>query len=342
MQHRSRVFHTAVASTVLGSLAAAYIFQDHVKAWCMPVFNSLEHSRFAYYLCTVAITAIPEPSPFVGLVAIWLVNYPPQAAWRWFTSSGYFEDYQIIVVMLTSIFVVVYWVNGLFLDALDRYLTKTMDHYRIQKKDKDKMRPPFSKCVRTILFNTCLVPFIGLAIGLNVKLRPQDRELPGPLEIFCCTIAGVLANEILFFYGHWLFHANKFLFRNIHTVHHEFKSPTALAAVYCHPIELVVSDFVPLSAGILLFNQNLYFAACFTTFAVMGTQTHHCGFRWPWIASHGNQPDFHDYHHERFNCNYGNMGFLDWMHGTNAGSRAHPIAGVTVGAPPVGAAAKAA
>ena len=26
---------------------------------------------------------------------------------------------------------------------------------------------------------------------------------------------------------------------------------------------------------------------------------------------------FHDEHHERFNLNYGSIGFLDWLHGTD-------------------------
>jgi len=50
-------------------------------------------------------------------------------------------------------------------------------------------------------------------------------------------------------------------------------------------------------------------------FAVLGTQTHHCGFNWPW-GFWDHQPEFHDLHHAKFNGNYGNIGFLDWLHGT--------------------------
>ena len=51
--------------------------------------------------------------------------------------------------------------------------------------------------------------------------------------------------------------------------------------------------------------------------ACLGTQTHHSGYRLPWIASFDEQPDFHDYHHQRFNCCYGNIGWLDALHGTS-------------------------
>ena len=46
-------------------------------------------------------------------------------------------------------------------------------------------------------------------------------------------------------------------------------------------------------------------------------QTHHSGYRLPWIAGFDEQPDFHDFHHQRFNCCYGNIGWLDALHGTN-------------------------
>lgn len=267
--------------------------------------------------------AMPEPSPFVAVFSVLVIFYPPHATWAWIMSS--LEDYQKVVWMMTSVFVVVYWVNGLFLLALEHFCSKWLDTYRIQKELKSHSRPPMGKLIRNVAINTSLVPLIALVIGLNLTFQQSDFTIPGPFEIFLSAIVGVITNEILFFYGHWMFHANKFLYGHIHKVHHQFKSPCALAAVYCHPVELVVSDFVPLAAGICLFNTNLYSAAVFTAFAVMGTQTHHCGIRWPWIAGHGNQPDFHDYHHEKFDCNYGNIGFLDALHGTGEGSRKHPV-----------------
>jgi sterol desaturase/sphingolipid hydroxylase (fatty acid hydroxylase superfamily) len=121
------------------------------------------------------------------------------------------EDYQKVVWMMTSAFTVVYWTNGLLLFALDHFCAKRLDRYRIQKEVKSHSRPSTGKLIRNLLINTCMVPLIALAIGLSVNFKPSDFEIPGPFELFLSAVAGVIVNEIFFFYGHWLFHANKFL-----------------------------------------------------------------------------------------------------------------------------------
>jgi len=320
---RSPLFNTVAATCVISSLVLLVTFQWHIRAAFRPIFDAVEHSTFAYILCFVGLSAIPEPSPIVLVVSALCTFCPPRAWWPWFMAQ--FEDHNKVVVIMTTVFTVTYWVNGLLLTALEHFCAKWMDKHRIQKDVKSFARPSTAKMLQNLTISNCMVPLIALTIGKTVTLYPADYEIPGPFEIFLSALTGVLVNEVFFFYGHWLFHANKMLYAHVHKIHHEFKAPTAFAAVYCHPLELVVSDFIPLAAGICLFNLNMYFAAVFTAFAVMGTQTHHCGFRWPWIASHGHQPDFHDFHHERFNCNYGNMGFLDDLHRTGLGSRRSPL-----------------
>merc|ERR1712046_321287 len=110
--------------------------------------------------------------------------------------------------------------------------------------------------------------------------------------------------------------ANKWLYANVHKQHHENKVPLALAAIYCHPLEFLVSDIFPLGFGMIAFNVHVYTGVVWTCYAVMVTQTHHSGVRWPWIDRLTAQPNFHDYHHEKFNVNYGAMGWLDDLHGT--------------------------
>lgn len=52
------------------------------------------------------------------------------------------------------------------------------------------------------------------------------------------------------------------------------------------------------------------------------SQQHHGGYRFPWFVV-GDQPNFHDYHHEKFVGNYGLLGVLDYTHDTDAEFQAY-------------------
>ena len=79
----------------------------------------------------------------------------------------------------------------------------------------------------------------------------------------------------------------------------------------------MLSDIVPLGAGLIVAHAHAFFALMWIVTAVIGTQVHHSGFRLPWHFNPDEQPDFHDFHHYRFNCCYGNIGWLDALHGTS-------------------------
>ena len=149
----------------------------------------------------------------------------------------------------------------------------------------------------------------------------------------------------------------RFKYNKIHKIHHEFPSPIGLTvrshfhesaqfvrtgsdvssrlrpvlpaalclsvavgvaqASYCHPVEMLISNVLPLTGGMLFCNSHLFTGMSWAAFAVLGTQTHHCGYRWPWTPAFDHQPDFHDYHHKKFNTNYGLTGWCDAIHGTD-------------------------
>ena len=143
-----------------------------------------------------------------------------------------------------------------------------------------------------------------------------DGALPAYSTRAWMLVAHLLVNELLFFYSHWALHKGT-LYKRIHKIHHEFTAPYALAALYAHPIEFVVADLVPFTAGFLIFRPHIFFVFMWIVGACLGTQTHHSGYRMPWIAAFDENPDFHDFHHMRFTCCYGNIGWLDALHGTN-------------------------
>mmetsp|Transcript_55874 Transcript_55874/g.120860 ORF Transcript_55874/g.120860 Transcript_55874/m.120860 type:complete len:341 (+) Transcript_55874:63-1085(+) len=334
MAPRSQAFHAVATVFVLCVFSAVVIYQDWLRQLALPLTSAIEGTIWARLLLALLLTAIPEPSPIVVVCSMVFVWIPPVHIWQWILKS--FTEAQLLVLVLPGLIAAVYWINGLLLLALEEKCPSWLEPYRIQER-KPQSRPSLSRLFKTVGFNSLVVtPLIGLGLytfqrWANVPLFRISSELPGPWEMATHLAIYILCNEVVFFYGHWLFHANTYLYKNIHKIHHEFKAPCALAAIHCHPIELFVSDFLPMGVGCPLFGSHLATLLLWIIFAVMGTQSHHCGFHWPWIMKSSDQPDFHDFHHEKFNCNYGNLGFLDLLHGTAAGTRAKPFA--TLGKP---------
>jgi hypothetical protein len=80
-------------------------------------------------------------------------------------------------------------------------------------------------------------------------MRDTQGELPSAWEMGVDIMAVVIVDEILFYYGHRLFHESKWLYAKVHKIHHEFQYPCGLVAAYSHPFEMVVCNVVPLGVG---------------------------------------------------------------------------------------------
>jgi len=220
--------------------------------------------------------------------------------------------------------IVTYWLNGLMLLLIDSvWRGDVLTQFRLQQ-DKSFDTSKIWKVAQNILSNQVMIVIPAGHIYGWLHTRGiglySSEALPSTTERFMHMILYVILDEFAFYYGHLWLHVNKtkwFNYRRIHKIHHEFTSPIALTASYCHPVEMIISNVLPLTGGMLLCGSHIYTGLVWTVFAVLGTQTHHCGYRWPWTPFFDHQPDFHDFHHEKFNTNYGLTGWCDALHGTD-------------------------
>ncbi|XP_071155020.1 uncharacterized protein [Mytilus edulis] len=121
--------------------------------------------------------------------------------------------------------------------------------------------------------------------------------------------------DCLAYYFHRLTHT-KWLYINIHKVHHRYHQPTAFSTVAMHPAEfllhqsylIIVPFYFPIHAAVYI-PTILYVYY----YGMMDHSGINMSAIWPW------QPPsiFHDNHHKYFHVNFGfNSYMFDWLHDT--------------------------
>ncbi|KAJ8348008.1 hypothetical protein SKAU_G00265970 [Synaphobranchus kaupii] len=210
-----------------------------------------------------------------------------------------------------------FWVfNALLMLADSTGKPSFITRYRIQADKNNPVDPvKLRHAVKTVWCNQLFLsmPMVCLTY-LVMKWRgdPCSVELPTfhwvLLEIAVCG----LLEEILFYYSHRLFH-HPAIYKHIHKIHHEWTAPIGIVSLYSHPAEHVLSNMLPVLIGPVLLGTHLATLSLWFTIALLVTTVSHCGYHLPLLPS----PEFHDFHHLKFNQCYGVLGVLDRLHGTD-------------------------
>jgi methylsterol monooxygenase len=232
------------------------------------------------------------------------------------TRAGY-----LLVVYGTQIFhISTFWAQCLVLTCFDLWPTNPLwswtQAWRIQAPDVPVDRMKMFKTAMVCLFNQlCINIPLGFLVWPLYEWKGMTFE-PEALPTFntflrhMCVIAAV--EEIGFYYGHRLMHV-PFFYKRFHKQHHEWTAPVGWVAIYADPLEHVVSNLLPVMMGPWICSSHVVVYWFWLWLAVFVTVQVHSGYHFPFLPS----PEFHDFHHLKFNVNYGVLGFLDWLHATD-------------------------
>ncbi|KAL3880303.1 hypothetical protein ACJMK2_032551 [Sinanodonta woodiana] len=247
-----------------------------------------------------------------------------QKCWQGIHVNVFGENDLLIGVVGTLVVTIgTFWLANIglvFLEVTGK--PKALLKYKIQEDkkvpvDKEKLK----KAVWLVIFNQTVlgIPFVYIAFHI-MKWRGctfRAEDLPTFHWTLFELIIFSLVEEIFFYYSHRMLH-HRLIYKHIHKVHHEWTAPIGVISIYAHPVEHVFSNLIPPALGPIFMGSHLASAWMWFCIALLSTTVAHCGYHFPLLPS----PEAHDYHHFKFNQNYGVLGVLDRLHGTDNQFRA--------------------
>lgn len=177
--------------------------------------------------------------------------------------------------------------------------------YKIQ----DKKSLSLSHTSNIILVNFSLIAYILPSfIALYFSIYNHNKIKIYQIRDLVCT---ALLDDFYFYWFHRFLHT-KFMYKHIHSIHHQARAPKILDYLYAHLFELIFGSLGILIC-VLTFNLDFTTTFIFTIFRHIHEAHIHCGYNFtflpkiPFMTSTLN----HDKHHLNVICNYSNS-FIIW------------------------------
>jgi len=223
--------------------------------------------------------------------------------------------------------IILYLSLGMACLGLDTYKRpQFLYKHKVQPKASIDYSTALPKLAATLVMNLGFPVFFAMLPGTDkikdvslsvvssfIRLSPEP---PSIWEITKHYWGFLLTYDILFFYSHWALHTKQ-LYSLIHKQHHEWKSPTALAAAYAHPIEYILSNLAPAAIATVWLRPHILSFEIYLTIGLLITLAEHSGYEF--VDTNA----YHNLHHRTFTSNFGVSGVYDEIHGTRLYDRGH-------------------
>lgn len=209
--------------------------------------------------------------------------------------TGGDDDYYRLCVLPSGFAFVLFWTLNIplllfnFIPALS-----PIERFKIQK-GRHEPKEKVVWMILLVLFNQ------GLAAGLQLvpggcTAKEQGvaaglSGVPTALSLAWQLPACAMIYDVMFFFVHCTMHT-KWLYRNVHYVHHRSKITIGISSAYFHPVDYVLSGLAVMVPPLLV-STHVLTTFCWLVLFMLETTNAHCGYRLPLL------PDArdHDFHH---------------------------------------------
>ena len=202
----------------------------------------------------------------------------------------------------------VYWASSIFFLFFNYYCQShsVVKYVHLEEKRYIPDIKNIVKAIKLSIINQIVsVPIIFFIIDKCYHHNHNDNNT----SIFHFLVFLFLADQ-WFYWIHRLCHYNKFIFKYIHSVHHNWVHPISVSTLYVHPIEHIIINLGSFLIGPILFPTSPFFLYIWTAVSTLNSVLAHSGTKIIFDDS------THDIHHRFLIHNFGVLGINDWFFGT--------------------------
>jgi len=198
-------------------------------------------------------------------------------------------------------FNICYYVSSLTMFAIDYF--GFFNTLKIQEYNYNDMMTDYKKCIPTVIINVSfhtIIPIIIITSTVNILNIDFTYA-----KMFSDILLATLMTDVFFYTGHWILH-KPYFYKNFHKKHHEITAPIGLGALYNTAPDIYIGNIIPVYLPMIILSSHpltIRLWMILTTFNAVVLS--HSGFK--------GLSEFHDYHHEKFNKNYGIGIFMDYL-----------------------------
>jgi len=231
--------------------------------------------------------------------------------WDGFYNDPWFWQFPmatLAISMVAFLIVATPWTIVAWLDPV------SLRKYKIQQKPFEVRKFLLPSLGRILINNIILASLLVLSWPLLKLTAVHNTELPAWYVILAQLVFFVLLDDFLYYWMHRYMHENKWLLRNVHSVHHRIRNTCGINGNYVHWLEYSLTAPLTLIGPVLL-GAHVYVIWLWVVIRQIEGADGHIGYDIPWNPVHllpvYEGPVYHDFHHAKFKGNY--AGFLPYL-----------------------------